>query len=210
VLAQYASAEVGGQQAAGYREEKDVSPTSITPTYAAMRFDIDNWRWRNVPFYLRSGKRMANRTSEIAIQFRSPPVLMFGQKELEQKWPSMLVMRVQPDEGISLRFQVKTPGAANQLTPEFEISPVNMDFSYAEAFGGDTPPAYQTLLLDIMLGDATLFTRSDEVEVAWQVIDPLLNYLQENGSPDLPTYPAGTWGPPEADAMLKAEGSKWR
>jgi glucose-6-phosphate 1-dehydrogenase len=210
VLAQYAGAEVDGVKEPAYREEKDVSPTSTTPTFAAMRFDIDNWRWKDVPFYLRSGKRMAKRTSEIAIQFRSPPVLMFGQKELEEKSPSMLVMRVQPDEGISLRFQVKTPGAENELTSDFEISPVDMDFSYAQAFGGDSPPAYQTLLLDVMLGDATLFTRSDEVEAAWEVIDPLLGYLQKNPVTDLPIYPAGSWGPPEADDLLKAKGSKWR
>ncbi|MEO5902459.1 MAG: glucose-6-phosphate dehydrogenase [Gemmatimonadaceae bacterium] len=208
-LGQYAAAKIGDKDAPGYRQEKDVAPTSITPTYAAMRFDIDNWRWKDVPFYVRSGKRLPNRTSEIAIQFRSPPVLMFGQKELEQKAPSILVMRVQPDEGISLRFHVKTPGAANQLTPEFEISPVDMDFSYAEAFGGDTPPAYQTLLLDCMLGDATLFTRSDEVEAAWEVIDPLLKYLEKNPVTDLPSYPAGSWGPMESDEMLKREGSKW-
>jgi glucose-6-phosphate 1-dehydrogenase len=210
VLAQYAGAEVDGVKEPAYREEKNVSPTSTTPTFAAMRFDIDNWRWKDVPFYLRSGKRMAKRTSEIAIQFRSPPVLMFGQKELEEKSPSMLVMRVQPDEGISLRFQVKTPGAENELTSDFEISPVDMDFSYAQAFGGDSPPAYQTLLLDVMLGDATLFTRSDEVEAAWEVIDPLLGYLQKNPVTDLPIYPAGSWGPPEADDLLKAKGSKWR
>jgi len=210
VLGQYGPAQIGDEKAAGYREEKDVSPTSVTPTYAAMRFDIDNWRWKNVPFYLRSGKRMAKRTSEIAIQFRSPPVLMFGQSELEEKAPSMLVMRVQPDEGISLRFQVKTPGAENELTPAFEISPVDMDFSYAEAFGEDTPPAYQTLLLDCMLGDATLFTRSDEVEVAWEVIDPLLKYLEANPVTELPSYPAGSWGPAQSDEMLKGEGSKWR
>jgi glucose-6-phosphate 1-dehydrogenase len=210
VLGQYGPSEEDGKKVPGYREEKDVSPTSITPTYAAMRFDIDNWRWKNVPFYLRSGKKLAKRTSEIAIQFRSPPVLMFGQKELEEKAPSMLVMRVQPDEGISLRFQVKTPGAENELTPDFEITPVVMDFSYAEAFGGDTPPAYQTLLLDCMLGDATLFTRSDEVEVAWEVIDPLLKYLEANPVTDLPSYPAGSWGPAESDEMLKGEGSTWR
>ena len=210
VLGQYAEADIAGEKAAGYREEKDVSPRSTTPTFAAMRFNIDNWRWRHVPFYLRSGKRLAKRTSEIAIQFRAPPVLMFGQKELEEKAPSMLIMRVQPDEGISLRFQVKTPGAENELTPQFEITPVVMDFSYSDSFGGDTPPAYQTLLLDCMLGDATLFTRSDEVEEAWKVIDPLLKYLEDHPVADLPSYPAGSWGPAEADEMLKAEGSQWR
>jgi glucose-6-phosphate 1-dehydrogenase len=135
---------------------------------------------------------------------------MFNQTELEQKWPSVLVMRVQPDEGISLRFNVKTPGTANELTPEFEISPVNMDFSYDEVFGGETPPAYQTLLLDVMLGDATLFTRSDEVEAAWEVIDPLLEYFERKPPSELPQYTEGTWGPAEADELLERSGTRWR
>ena len=194
----------------GYRKEPNVSPQSRTPTFAAIRFDIDNWRWKHVPFFLRSGKLLPKRTSEIAIQFRPPPVLMFGQAELEQKWPSVLVMRVQPDEGISLRFNVKTPGTANQLTPQFEITPVNMDFSYDEVFNGHTPPAYQTLLLDVMLGDATLFTRSDEVEAAWSVIDPLVEYFERHPAPDLPQYAPGTWGPSEADALLDKAGTRWR
>jgi glucose-6-phosphate 1-dehydrogenase len=210
VLGQYAAAEVNGTHIDSYREEPNVAPHSMTPTFAAMRLDIDNWRWRHVPFYLRSGKRLPERVSEIAIQFRPPPVLMFGQTELEEKWPSVLVMRVQPDEGISLRFNVKTPGTANELTPEFEISPVNMDFSYDEVFGGETPPAYQTLLLDVMLGDATLFTRSDEVEAAWAVIDPLLKHFEEKPVTQLPQYPAGTWGPKEADHLLDRTGSRWR
>jgi glucose-6-phosphate 1-dehydrogenase len=210
VLGQYSAADVDGGHVLGYRQEENVAPDSKTPTFAAMRFDIDNWRWKHVPFFLRSGKRLPKRTSEIAIQFRPPPVLMFEQKELEQKWPSVLVMRVQPDEGISLRFNVKTPGTANELTPEFEISPVHMDFSYDEVFGGETPPAYQTLLLDVMLGDATLFTRSDEVEAAWAVIDPLLKYFDEHPGASLPQYPAGTWGPPEADDLLSRSGTRWR
>jgi glucose-6-phosphate 1-dehydrogenase len=192
-IAQYAGAEQNGAAVRGYREEDNVAPNSMTPTFASIRFDIDNWRWRHVPFFVRSGKRLPERTSEIAIQFRSPPVLMFGQKELEGNWPSVLVMRVQPDEGISLRFHVKSPGAGTQLTPEFEITPVDMDFSYAEAFGDETPPAYQTLLLDCMLGDATLFTRSDEVEVAWATIDPLIHYFDDRPQSDMLTYPAGTW-----------------
>ena len=194
----------------GYRSEQNVSPESVTPTFAAVRFDIDNWRWRHVPFFVRSGKKLPRRTSEIAIQFRPPPVLMFNQTELEQKWPSVLVMRVQPDEGISLRFNVKTPGTANELTPEFEISPVNMDFSYEEVFGGETPPAYQTLLLDVMLGDATLFTRSDEVEAAWAVIDPLLEHFESKPPEKLPEYKEGTWGPREADELLEKAGTRWR
>ena len=210
VLAQYSGTDSGGTRTPGYHEEKDVGVDSTTPTFAAMRFDIDNWRWRHVPFYLRSGKRLPKRTSEIAIQFRSPPVLMFGQQELEEKWPSVLVMRVQPDEGISLRFHVKTPGTENQLTPEFEISPVEMDFSYSKAFGRETPPAYETLLLDCMIGDATLFTRSDEVEVAWEVIDPLLEYLEKNPVSSLPQYAAGSWGPAESDKLLERSGTTWK
>jgi len=210
VIGQYASADLNGEHVPGFREEQNVAPDSVTPTFAAIRFEIDNWRWKHVPFYVRSGKRLPKRTSEIAIQFRPPPVLMFNQTELEQKWPSVLVMRVQPDEGISLRFNVKTPGTANELTPEFEISPVNMDFSYDEAFGGETPPAYQTLLLDVMLGDATLFTRSDEVEAAWSVIDPLLDYLSKHPPSKIPQYAAGTWGPPEADDLFDKSGTRWR
>jgi glucose-6-phosphate 1-dehydrogenase len=209
VVGQYSGATVGGKLLPGYRDEENVSPSSVTPTFAALRVDIDNWRWRHVPFYLRSGKRLPERTSEIAIQFRSPPVLMFGQKELEENWPSLIVMRVQPNEGIALRFHVKTPGAGNQLTPEFEITPVDMDFTYAEAFGDDTPPAYQTLLLDCMLGDATLFTRSDEVEVAWKTIDPLIRYFEDRGAKSLPQYPAGSWGPKEADDLLRTAGTRW-
>lgn len=197
-------------QYAGYREEPDVSAESRTPTFAAIRFDIDNWRWRHVPFFVRSGKRLPKRTSEIAIQFRPPPVLMFQQTELEQKWPSVLVMRVQPDEGISLRFNVKTPGIPNELTPEFEITPVNMEFSYDEVFGGETPPAYQTLLLDVLLGDATLFTRSDEVEAAWSVIDPILEYFDRLPARAIPAYAVGEWGPAEADQLLGSAGTRWR
>jgi glucose-6-phosphate 1-dehydrogenase len=210
ILAQYAAGEVEGKPVPGYREEKDVNPASVTPTFAAMRISIDNWRWKHVPFYLRSGKRLAKRTSEIVIQFRSPPVLMFGQQRLEEKFPSVLVMRVQPNEGIALRFQVKTPGAARELTPEFEISPVEMDFSYAEAFGEEAAPAYQTLLLDCMIGDATLFTRSDEVENAWRIIDPLLEYWQQHPVDKLPEYKAGSWGPVEANELLRGVNTRWR
>jgi glucose-6-phosphate 1-dehydrogenase len=210
VLGQYTGGEVNGVHVPGYREEKDVNPASTTPTFAAMRISIDNWRWKHVPFYLRSGKRLAKRTSEIVIQFRSPPVLMFGQRALDEKFPSVLVMRVQPNEGIALRFHVKTPGAARELTPEFEISPVEMDFSYAEAFGEEAAPAYQTLLLDCMIGDATLFTRSDEVEKAWRIIDPLLSYWEQRPVEKLPEYQAGSWGPVEANELLRGVNTRWR
>jgi len=210
VLGQYTAGEINGEHVVGYREETNVDPNSVTPTFAAIRFSIDNWRWKHVPFYLRSGKRLPKRKSEIVIQFRPPPVLMFGQDELEARCPSTLVLRVQPDEGISLRFQVKTPGTDKELTPSLEISPVDMDFSYAAAFGAETPPAYQTLLLDIMIGDQTLFTRSDEVEAAWHIIDPLLKYLERRQMTDIPKYPAGSWGPPEAEALMRGVPGDWR
>ena len=210
VLGQYVAGEMHGEHMTGYKEEENVNPNSTTPTFAAIRFSIDNWRWKHVPFYVRSGKRLADRKSEIAITFRSPPVLMFGQEDLESRCPSTLIMRVQPDEGISLRFQVKTPGAHNELTTNMEISPVDMEFSYAEAFGAETPPAYQTLLLDVMIGDQTLFTRSDEVEGAWSIIDPLLKYFERRPVRELPGYPAGSWGPAQADELLRGAHSRWR
>jgi len=210
VRAQYAAGTVEGKSVPAYRAESDVAPKSITPTFAAMRVFIDNWRWKGVPFFLRSGKRLAKRTSEIAVQFKAPPLMLFGQKTQEDMAPSLLVMRVQPDEGISLRLHVKTPGAVHELTPGLEITPVDMDFSYAESFGGDAHPAYETLLLDCMIGDPTLFTRSDEVEMAWTLIDPILQQWEKNPVENIPTYPAGSWGPPEADALIAKDNAKWR
>ncbi len=210
IRAQYADGTLDGKMVSAYRSEPNVAPSSLTPTYAAMRISIDNWRWKGVPFYLRSGKRMARRISEIAVQFRSPPLLLFGQKSIEDMAPSVLVMRVQPDEGISLRFQVKTPGAMHELTPGLEITPVDMEFSYAEAFGNNPHPAYETLLLDCMIGDPTLFTRSDEVEMAWSIIDPILEYWEKNPLSRLPSYPAGSWGPAEATQLLDGDHTRWR
>jgi glucose-6-phosphate 1-dehydrogenase len=210
VRAQYTDGTVEGKSVPGYRKEPDVPPASTTPTYAAMRVSIDNWRWTGVPFYLRSGKRMERRVSEIAVQFKAPPFLLFGQKAIEEMAPSLLTMRVQPDEGISLRFQVKTPGAMHELTPGLEITPVDMDFTYAEAFGNEAHPAYETLLLDCMIGDPTLFTRSDEVEMAWEIIDPVLEYWEKHPDTELPTYPAGSWGPKEADELLDGEHTRWQ
>ncbi|HEY8852040.1 MAG TPA: glucose-6-phosphate dehydrogenase [Gemmatimonadaceae bacterium] len=210
VRAQYAEGTVEGESVPGYRSEPDVAPGSATPTFAAMRISIDNWRWTGVPFYLRSGKRMERRVSEIAVQFKAPPFLLFGQKAVEEMAPSLLTLRVQPNEGISLRFQVKTPGAMHELTPGLEITPVDMDFTYAEAFGNDAHPAYETLLLDCMIGDPTLFTRSDEVEMAWEIIDPVLQYWDQHSGAPLPTYSAGSWGPKEADQLLDGDHTRWR
>ena len=210
VAAQYVEGTADGKTVPAYRSEQNVAPKSVTPTYAAMRVFIDNWRWKGVPFFLRSGKRLANRTSEIAVQFQAPPLQLFGQKTVDEMAPSLLVMRVQPNEGISLRLQVKTPGSVHELTPELEISPVDMDFSYDESFGADAHPAYETLLLDCMIGDPTLFTRSDEVEMAWSLIDPVLQDLQKRPGDTIATYPAGSSGPPEADALVARDNAAWR
>ena len=154
---------------------------------------------------------MPKRVSEIAVHFQAPPHLMFGGPgagdDLE---PNVLVMRVQPNEGVSLNFEVKVPGAAVALTQHVEVAPVDMDFTYSEAFGETAAPAYETLLLDVMIGEMTLFTRSDEVEAAWQLIDPLITYWERNRPRSLPTYPAGTWGPAESEIFIAQDGFRWR
>ena len=211
VRAQYGPGVANGNLVAGYRDEPDVARDSQTPSYAAIRFHIDNWRWKGVPFYLRSGKRMAKRYSEIAVTFQEPPHLMFGGDGSNRALqPNTLVMRVQPNEGVSLNFEVKVPGAAVALTQHLEVAPVDMDFSYAEAFGETAAPAYETLLLDVMIGEMTLFTRSDEVEAAWKIIDPLLKYWEEHSAKPMPTYPAGSWGPAESDRLISLDGARWR
>ena len=210
VRAQYTAGLLNGGPVPGYREEPDVGRDSTTPTYSAVRFHVDNWRWHGVPFLLRSGKRMARRVSEIAVQFREPPVSMFKRSAREQIAPNLLTLRIQPDEGVSLSFQVKAPGAAYQLSHGVEVAPVAMDFNYKDAFGDANPPAYETLLLDVMLGDATLFTRSDEVDVAWQAVDPLIDYWEKHRPAKMPSYPAGSWGPVEADRLIQAHGAVWR
>jgi glucose-6-phosphate 1-dehydrogenase len=211
VRAQYAMGKLKDREVPGYREEPDVAKDSQTPTYAAVRFHVDNWRWNGVPFYVRSGKRLPKRVSEIAVHFHAPPHLMFGGpgagRDLE---PNVLVMRVQPNEGVSLNFEVKVPGAAVALTQHVEVAPVDMDFTYAEAFGETAAPAYETLLLDVMIGEMTLFTRSDEVEAAWQLIDPLLEFWGSHPVKEMPTYAAGSWGPREADELIGRVNGGWR
>jgi glucose-6-phosphate 1-dehydrogenase len=214
VRAQYAPGVVRGKAVPAYREEPHVKPDSTTPTYAAMRVLIDNGRWRGVPFYLRSGKRMAKRVTEIAVTFHVPPYLMEGVVGLapgrQGIAPNVLLFRIQPDEGIALRFEAKVPGTALALSAGSESTSVDMDFAYDDAFGVSLPPAYETLLLDVMLGDATLFTRSDEVSFGWTVTDPLLDYWESNPPDKVETYTAGTWGPPSADALLAQDGFHWR
>jgi glucose-6-phosphate 1-dehydrogenase len=204
VRGQYGAGMIDGKPVPGYREEPNVAPDSPTATYCAIQFMIDNWRWHDVPFYLRSAKRMPRRVSEIAIQFRKPPHLMFPIPEDRIIESNTLAIRVQPEEGITLRFEVKVPGV------EVKMASVDMDFSYAEAFGQLNHEAYETLLIDCMLGEATLFTRSDEVEAAWAVVDPIIDFWANKRPDHFPNYPAGTWGPTVADEFIAQEGARWR
>jgi glucose-6-phosphate 1-dehydrogenase len=201
---QYGTGWVDGAEVPAYREEPGVAPDSRTETYVGLRLWVDNWRWAGVPFYLRAGKRLPKRVTEIAVQFKEVPRILFNRDPDASLAPNVLVIRVQPDEGISLRFAVKVPGPAGH------IQPVKMEFSYGAAFGQEPPEAYERLLLDAMLGDSTLFTRRDEVEAAWEVIDPIRAGWQDEKSSDLPTYPAGTWGPDVADNFIRADGREWR
>jgi glucose-6-phosphate 1-dehydrogenase len=203
VRGQYASGIVDGAEVRGYREESGVERHSITPTFAAIKFFIDTWRWEGVPFYLRSGKRLAKRVTELAIQFKRPPMLMFRSCAVDEVSPNVLVIRIQPDEGISLTFEVKPPG------PEICVSPLSLDFKYDEAFGRGPPEAYETLLEDCIEGDSTLFTRSDWVELAWALVDPIIGAWQDGQNP-MGTYAAGSWGPAEADQFMQRDGRRWR
>jgi len=200
VRGQYAPGNVGGKKLAGYREEPGVSSSSRTETFVGMRLLIDNWRWAGVPFYLRTGKRLAKRTTEIMIQFRCAPHIVFREREVE---PNRLVLNIQPDEGISVSFGAKRPGT------EMSIGNVTMNFSYREAFGGGSRSAYATLVNDCLRGDATLFDRGDSVEAAWSLVDPILDVWSAARTGTVPTYPAGTWGPKESDQLLERDGRQW-
>ena len=202
VRGQYGSGYLGGERVPAYRDEPHVDPRSATETYAAFKFEIDNWRWNGVPFYLRTGKRMPRRVSEVSVQFRPVPHRAFPAGADEAWQPNRLVLRLQPDEGIVLRFQAKRPG------PSMLLHPVTMRFDYDEAF--ETPPeAYETLLLDAIRGDATLFMRADQVETAWKVVQPVLDAWSESPPAEFPNYAAGTWGPAAADRMLAHDGRSW-
>jgi glucose-6-phosphate 1-dehydrogenase len=203
VRGQYDKGWIGGQPVKGYREEKEVDPDSETETYVAARFDVDDWRWSGVPFYLRTGKRLAKRATEIAIQFRDVPHRLFAEAATDPQ-PNLLVMRIQPDEGMLLRFNSKVPGLG------LEIRPVTMDFTYGAAFSADTPDAYETLVLDATLGDQSLFTRADEVEAAWALVSPMHNAWLDMPAPEFPNYAAGSWGPEAAEALMARDGRRWR
>ena len=203
VRGQYGKGWVAGQEVRGYREEKEVDPQSETETFVAGRFEIDDWRWSGVPFYLRTGKRLAKRATEIAIQFREVPHRLFEDTETDPQ-SNLLAIRVQPDEGILLRFNSKVPGLG------LDIRPVTMDFTYGAAFSADTPDAYETLILDSMLGDQSLFTRADEVEAAWAIVTPIHNTWLDSPAPEMPNYAAGSWGPEAAEHLIERDGRRWR
>jgi glucose-6-phosphate 1-dehydrogenase len=202
VRGQYGPGVVGGRQVPGYRQEERVAEDSTTPTWAAVKFAIDSWRWAGVPFYVRSGKRMEQRISEIAIEFKRVPHALFG-KESGALSPNVLRLRIQPDEGVSLKFEAKIPGTVMQ------VESVTMDFAYSQ-LGAPIQGGYERLLLDVTHGDQTLFTRGDEVEHAWRVVTPILDAWERHPPTDFPNYAAGTHGPDAADRFLEREGRRWR
>lgn len=203
VRGQYVSGEIDDQRVVGYREEEDVDPHSTTETFVAMKLTVDNWRWAGVPVYVRTGKRLAARETEVALQFHPVPHLAFGKRLARDLRPDAMVLRIQPDEGITLELGVKVPGE------DFRLRTVGMDFSYATAFPGPGADGYERLLHDAMIGDPTLFIRTDEVEQAWRIVDPYLEAWAEGDAP-LSFYAAGTWGPREADLMLARDQREWR
>jgi glucose-6-phosphate 1-dehydrogenase len=205
VRGQYGPGMLGGEPVRGYREEARVAPDSRTETYVALKLMVENWRWAGVPFYLRTGKRLTKRITEVAIQFKRPPYLLFRGTGADQMQPNVLSLRIQPNEGIALLFSAKVPGQ------EMQIRSVNMDFLYGSSFGVEPPEAYERLLLDAMLGDSTLFTRIDETELAWQLVDSVeRGWSRQRQAAAMPQYEPGTWGPKEADALIERDGRTWR
>jgi len=202
VPGQYGPACIGDQAVPGFRQEQGVDAEAQTDTYAAATFFIENWRWAGVPFYVRTGKRLPKRVTEIAIHFKPAPLAIFHEQDGESA-PNLLIVRIQPEEGISLKFLSKRPGSGMNLRP------VSMDFNYGTSFGERSPSAYETLLLDVLIGDATLYTRQDMVEASWQVVEPI-QHVWRSHKFDFPNYPAGSWGPKEADEMLSRRGHAWR
>lgn len=202
--AQYGPGFVLASPVPGYREEPGVSPSSTTETYVALRLYIDNWRWAGVPFFLRTGKRLPKRATELSVQLKEVPQILFNADPSAPLDPNVLSLRIQPDEGLSLRISSKVPG------PRVQIYPVMMDFRYGSTFGGVPPEAYERLLLDVMAGDATLFMRRDAVEASWTFITRILERWAERADQRLSEYPAGDWGPAEADQLIESVGRRWR
>jgi glucose-6-phosphate 1-dehydrogenase len=203
IRGQYGSGHVDGKEVVAYRQEEGVDPNSSTETYAALKLNIDNWRWQGVPFYLRTGKRMPKKISEIVIQFRPVPHLAFPPSSLDTFEANRLTINIQPDEGISLCFQAKEPGAGMRLRT------VAMDFNYREAFHMDSREAYETLLQEVLLGDTSLFMRADQEHEAWRIVMPVIEAWESRPSSSFPNYDAGTWGPERADQLLARDGRSW-
>ncbi len=204
VRGQYERTKVGKKVLPGYLDEDRVAKNSITETFLSAKLHIDNWRWANVPFYIRSGKCLPVRATEIAIQFKQIPLSLFNWKNMAGEAPNVLILRLQPDEGITLSFGAKLPGPINQ------IAPVNMEFCYQDAFGSEPPEAYERLLLDCILGDQTLFTRHDEVIEQWRFVTEIINAWDENPAKILPKYQIGSWGPVESNEFIEKDNRKWR
>ncbi|WP_207957426.1 glucose-6-phosphate dehydrogenase [Streptomyces sp. YIM 98790] len=202
VRGQYTAGWQGGKWVPGYLDEEGIAPDSVTDTYAALKLEIDNRRWAGVPFYLRTGKRLGRRVTEIAVVFQRAPYSPFDATDTRELNNNALVIRVQPDEGVTLRFGSKVPGT------QMEIRDVTMDFAYGESFTESSPEAYERLILDVLLGDANLFPRHQEVERSWEILDPVEEYWARHGRPE--PYTAGTWGPRAADEMLARDGRSWR
>jgi len=203
VRAQYDAGTVGGKDVVAYRQEPDVAPDSQVETYVAMELAVDNWRWAGVPFYIRTGKHLSDRKTEIAIRFKQAPSAPFDDTPVDSLRPNWLVLRIQPDEGISLQFEVKRPG------PVVELAAVKMDFHYNDWFPREPNVGYETLLYDVMTGDPTLFMRADTVEQAWRIVQPLLDAWKNDKGP-IPLYASGSQGPIEADELINGSGRLWR
>jgi len=204
VRAQYGEGLIKGEKVPGYQQEHGITADSCTETFVAMRLSINNWRWKGVPFYMRSGKRMARRVSEIAIQFTRPPGILFTEGDKFNVTANTMVMRIQPDEGVTLLLNSKVPGL------ETHTQPIKMNFGYATTFGSNTPEAYERLILDAMIGDSTLFIRGDETEASWKIITPVVNFWEKCSARGLETYVAGSWGPLAADRLLWDRKHEWR
>jgi glucose-6-phosphate 1-dehydrogenase len=203
VRAQYGPGDVDGEEVPGYREEEGVSPRSTTETFLALRLEVDNWRWAGVPFFVRTGKRLPHRVTEVALRYKRVPFLPLPSTAVDSIEPNEMVLRIQPDEGVELSFGAKVPGSP------FQVRTVPLDFSYDEVFSESPPEAYERVLYDAMAGDATLFIRADEVEQSWRIVQPLIDAFRHEALP-LYEYPAGSWGPKEADDLIGSVGASWR
>jgi glucose-6-phosphate 1-dehydrogenase len=204
VRAQYTQGTVKGNAVPDYRREAGVKPDSMTETYVALKLFVENWRWAGVPFYLRTGKALPKRASEVSVQFKDIPQILFNANPHAPQAPNVLALRIQPEESLSLRVISKVPGSKAQTHP------VEMNFKYTEAFGIPSPEAYERLLLDVMAGDASLFMRRDAVETSWAWVTGILESWAAEGRQDLPGYPAGSWGPAEGDRLIQTDGRLWR